>query len=145
MIMSDDDYKPGNELERQSTRIDELERELAAVKDNPEYDCTDAAHPAWWRGHEHTTAVFCQLVNEILDGKPDGGGIASQPWESTRQRLHELVAQLAALDEKIAELAGACRAALKNMIDQCDTSQLDMKVREMLTAALDALDSEGRG
>jgi hypothetical protein len=156
----------------QSIRIAELEAELASLRDDPEFDATDAAHPAWWRGHEHTTAVFCQLVNEILDRKPDGGGIASQPWEATRKRLHELVAQLAALDEKIAELAGACRAAhglldehLAGMIRlghqkrNCGTltesNEQEMsaviadveRVKAMLpiTTALAALDSEGRG
>lgn len=59
--------------------------------DYPELDATDGAHPAWWRGHEHTAEVFCKLVNEILDGKPLGGGIAGQPWEDTRRRLEALV------------------------------------------------------
>lgn len=66
-------------------------KSLEVAEDNPEFDATDAAHPAWWRGHEHTAEVFCKLVNEILDGKPLGGGIAGQPWEDTRRRLEALV------------------------------------------------------
>lgn len=59
--------------------------------DDPELDATDGAHPAWWRGHEHTAEVFCKLANEIMDGKPAGNGIAGEPWESTRRRLEVLV------------------------------------------------------
>lgn len=61
------------------------------VVDDPFYDGTDAAHPAWWRGHDHTTEVFCQLVNAILDGQDDGHGFNYEPWGYTRQRLLMLV------------------------------------------------------
>lgn len=59
--------------------------------DDPELDATDFAHPAWWRGHDHTTAVFCSLVHDILDGKDDGRGVARAPWEPLRRRLLDLV------------------------------------------------------
>jgi len=71
-------------------KCNELTAELAKAKDYPDADGTDFAHPAWWRGHDHTTAVFCQKVNEILDGKDDARGVASEPWESTRRRLLKL-------------------------------------------------------
>ncbi len=58
--------------------------------DDPEVDCTDLAHPAWWRGHEHTVKSMCQMINNILDGKETLSGISSQPWENTRQRLFKL-------------------------------------------------------
>lgn len=58
--------------------------------DDPEADGTDFAHPAWFRGHDHTMAVLCQMINEILDGK-EPSGISNEPWESTRQRVSELV------------------------------------------------------
>lgn len=61
------------------------------VVDDPEADETDYAHPAWWRGHAQSCAVFCQKVNEILDGKDNGHGISNDPWESTRRRLLQLV------------------------------------------------------
>jgi hypothetical protein len=54
---------------------------------------TDAASPAWWRGHDHTTKVFCALVNDILDGKDDGSGVNREPWASTRKRLLGLRAE----------------------------------------------------
>lgn len=33
--------------------------------DNPKFDATDAAHPAWWRGHDRTAKKFEELVNEL--------------------------------------------------------------------------------
>lgn len=61
--------------------------------DDPEFDATDAAHPAWWRGHYHTTDVLCREIHEILDGKPHCG-IAAEPWESVRKRLTAIAAKL---------------------------------------------------
>ena len=55
--------------------------------DIPELDATDGAHPAWWRGHNHTVNVLCQKINEILDGKDNGEGVSSEPWESVRRKL----------------------------------------------------------
>jgi len=57
------------------------------VLDDPELDATDAAHPAWWRGHDHTSQVFCQLVTDILDGKDTGWGFNYEPWHTLRRRL----------------------------------------------------------
>lgn len=62
--------------------------------DDPELDATDLAHPAWWRGHEHSVATECQKINQILDGKDDGRGMAPEPWESTRRRLITLASSL---------------------------------------------------
>jgi hypothetical protein len=73
-------------IKAQAERIRVLEQNI----DVPECDGTDAAHPAWWRGHEQAVASLCQLINQILDGKKRGNGIASEPWESTRNRLHDL-------------------------------------------------------
>lgn len=64
--------------------------EVNVDKDDTLFDGTDCAHPAWWRGYHDATIQFCQHVNKILDGK-DSGGIANEPWESTRRRLLELV------------------------------------------------------
>lgn len=58
--------------------------------DYPDADGTDDAHPAWWRGHQQAALVFCQLMNEILDGKDDGRGFNYEPWHSTRRRLIEV-------------------------------------------------------
>lgn len=47
--------------------------------DDPECDGTDAAHPAWWRGHVQSCAMACAKINEILDGKDDGAGVSNEP------------------------------------------------------------------
>jgi hypothetical protein len=65
--------------------------QVVTIPDDPELDGTDWAHPAWWRGHDHTTKVFCHLVTEILDGKDDGTGVNHEPWHTVRRRLLTLV------------------------------------------------------
>lgn len=35
--------------------------------DNPEWDATDAAHPAWWRGQDHGAASVVREANRLLD------------------------------------------------------------------------------
>lgn len=64
---------------------------LEPIKDCPEMDATNFAHPAWWRGHEHTINVLCQKINQILDGQDDGKGISSEPWESVRRKLLDIM------------------------------------------------------
>jgi len=42
--------------------------------DEPEFDATDGAHPAWWRGEEYGVARVIDIIREALDGeKPDKG------------------------------------------------------------------------
>jgi hypothetical protein len=53
-------------------------------------DGTDAAHPAYWRGHDDSCQQCCALINEILDGVPMSG-MCSEPWESTRWRIFNLM------------------------------------------------------
>lgn len=54
--------------------------------DNPEWDGTDAAHPAWWRGEAYGFGELCRAVNETLDGEAPTG-TCGEPWQSTRLRL----------------------------------------------------------
>lgn len=71
-----------------------------AEQDDPSMDCTDGAHPAWWRGHDHTARVFCQIVTKILDGRDDGQGFNVEPWGTVRQRLLALTEQAAELNAR---------------------------------------------
>lgn len=90
--------------------------EAAVVGDHPDADGTDAAHPAWWRGHEHTAAVFCQKVNELLDGSDDGRGVSNDPWERTRRRLLKLVQalrDLTAADTNLARAVNFCEPTVR--------------------------------
>ena len=36
-------------------------------EDNPFWDCTDAAHPAWWRGHDYITEGYNRELSKILE------------------------------------------------------------------------------
>lgn len=84
--------------------VKEQGQELARLRDDPEQDGTDFAHPAWWRGHEQAVLVMCQTINEVLDGKDDGAGVNYEPWGAVRRRLLKL-AQVAnaAMGEAAAE------------------------------------------
>lgn len=100
------------------------ERDHLKAADNPEWDCTDCAHPAWWRGHEHTAKSMCQIINEILDGEDDGRGVANEPWESTRRRIRDMAVmavKLAAAEQRVREL-------------ECDKARLDW-LKESMEAA----------
>ncbi len=61
------------------------------IPDDPGMDCTDGAHPAWWRGEEYGANAIIREVGEILDGAYDASGVASEPWEGLRRRLLALV------------------------------------------------------
>jgi hypothetical protein len=69
--------------------------------DSPDNDSTDVAHPAWWRAHEYTADVFCREVNAILDGKPETGGISTEPWQSLKVRLHQSRTTSALLEKAV--------------------------------------------
>lgn len=62
----------------------------AVPVDDPEMDSTDFAHPAWWRGYEHSFAMTCREVNDILDGKKANVGTSTHPWQALRQRLYDI-------------------------------------------------------
>lgn len=47
---------------------------LAKLQDNPEWDATDAAHPAWWRGEEYGACQAARLITDVLSGKDVGKG-----------------------------------------------------------------------
>src|SRR5262245_45612514 len=48
--------------EREKVDREKAEADAARLRelDNPEFDATEAAHPAWWRGHNHTAKMFEQ-------------------------------------------------------------------------------------
>lgn len=98
-----------NTLVNVRRQLEEVKKERDALRsaDNPEWDATDAAHPAWWRGHDHTAKVFCQLVNEILNGKDVSAGLSGEPWQTTKMRIAQLRDKLAESEAVVAELREA--------------------------------------
>lgn len=85
--------------------------------DNPDLDGTDFAHPAWVRGNDHGLAVVCQKVNAILDGT-DSNGIASEPWQSLRQRLYDIRTLLGLAKRVITRMPYDCMGRFATTIVQ---------------------------
>jgi hypothetical protein len=83
-----------NMLHAEMEELQRLRSEIEHLRDHPEFDCTDAAHPAWWRGQDHAVRVMCQLVTDLLDGK-EVAGVCNEPWETVRNRIAALVKQAA--------------------------------------------------
>jgi len=43
--------------------------ESYTAEDNPFYDATDGAHPAWWRGSDYSIDRVVETLHNLLDGK----------------------------------------------------------------------------
>lgn len=63
-----------------------------ALRDRPEFDATDAAHPAWWRGNDRGVEATVEIVNAALDGTTQG---------TFQEPLQKLVERIDALREKV--------------------------------------------
>ena len=61
------------------------------IEDNPFWDGTDAAHPAYWRGQDDASAIWAVKLTEWLDGKDDMSGAHHEPWQTIRSRIYALV------------------------------------------------------
>lgn len=58
-----------NELSRANDRLKrELDEARKLNKDDPEWDGTDAAHPAWWRGNDAGCEGTAMQLERHLDG-----------------------------------------------------------------------------
>jgi hypothetical protein len=99
------------------------------LPDNPVWDSTDYAHPAWWRGHQHTAEEFCRLVNEILDGKDDGRGFNYQPWHDTRRRILGLVDALRTLMDTPTDQYGNDVVMLREELDALQSASRALLAR----------------
>ena len=60
--------------------------------DDPTFDKTDWAHPAWFRGCDHGINKTCNLVLEMLDGKHVGPNkfINHEKLQEIYRRINEL-------------------------------------------------------
>ena len=75
--------------------IEGLYKEPLLYPDNPNLDCTDWAHPAWWRGNDAGVASVCKMLHEIIDGKYPTGTVGYEPLEKLRWRIQGLIDQQA--------------------------------------------------
>jgi hypothetical protein len=59
--------------------------------DDPEFDATDAAHPAWWRGCDYGAEMTVQAINQVMDtlesSKEFTGYFGSASLEALKNRL----------------------------------------------------------
>jgi hypothetical protein len=82
---------------------------LAAAKkeslDHPDWDATDAAHPAWWRGNDRGVQATAERIQSALDGSDDGSGvIGSKELERARRGVLALRAENERLKREFAAL-----------------------------------------
>ena len=61
--------------------------------DNPFWDGTDAAHPAYWRGEKRGVEGACERIRDILDDKSHGPPFhfGSPPLSEIAQRIWKLI------------------------------------------------------
>jgi len=82
-------------------------RELLAAQDDPEADGTDAAHTAWWRGHDSGgTGVALALIKVAVAGKTEGT-FASSEVELAAGAIQDLRARLHIAETTRDELSDA--------------------------------------
>ncbi|HSF28848.1 MAG TPA: hypothetical protein VLK82_00025 [Candidatus Tectomicrobia bacterium] len=63
-------------------RLLELERDL---------DCTDFAHPAYWRGTNVATKRVVEILSKAVNGEDDGAGAYGyEPLERLRRRIIQI-------------------------------------------------------
>jgi hypothetical protein len=81
--------------------IGEYEKALEE-KDNPAFDGTDGAHPAWWRGQDAGAKGVIKALTQVLD-KGHVGKFGSPELEALATRVagfRELVVRLADLKKE---------------------------------------------
>jgi len=64
------------------------------LKDTPELDATDAAHPAWWRGNDYGVLQTVSIVNKIMDALESEDSNAEVPRNFGSEELNKLQARL---------------------------------------------------
>lgn len=69
--------------------------ELESRTDDPQWDATDAVHPAWWRGHDFTAKEFARIVTGWLqsEGLDDDGNMQPE-LQAIREQIKRLLAEL---------------------------------------------------
>ncbi|MHA1302516.1 MAG: hypothetical protein ACTSPI_02295 [Candidatus Heimdallarchaeaceae archaeon] len=82
---------------------EEIDR-LRKAHDYPEYDATDDAHPAFWRGSKYSCWQATQLVKDILSGKDTGEGKMNEPAATMRNLILELKKDRDRLEKRVIEL-----------------------------------------
>ncbi len=104
--------------------------------DDPEFDTTDWAHPAWWRGTLYGVHHATRLVENIVSGKETGVGAMNDDADKLRQIVLGLVRNSNMLKRKADSFVGE-RNRLERERDglvrdkdelRCDVEQLRLEV-----------------
>ena len=61
-------------------------------EDNTFWDCTEGAHPAWWRGEEYGAKSMMRMINKWLDQTPDEMmvGVSQPEVQAIKERILEV-------------------------------------------------------
>lgn len=100
-----------DERNRLRERVAELEAENARLRDDPEADGTDYAHPAWWRGNDAGVATLCRAIEALLDGQEPVGAVSGAEWDRVRRRVWELRGENARLRSELDLMTGRFEGA----------------------------------
>lgn len=69
--------------------------EIDRLRDMPDTDASEDAHPAWWRGVDHGCCEAVEVLRKAADGEDDGVGVIGyEPLEALRRRLIAMRAEL---------------------------------------------------
>jgi len=61
-------------------------------EDDPDDDCTDFAHPAYWRGEKDGVRGAVMRIRKVLNGEDDGSGVMGcEELEQLRRDILALV------------------------------------------------------
>lgn len=69
---------------------DDQQAEVERLRDDPECDATDLAHPAWWRGNDAGVHATVEVIRRVLDSGLDGGVSGYKPLQEIRERIERL-------------------------------------------------------
>lgn len=65
--------------------------EAISAREDPQWDGTDFAHPAWWRGEKAGVAGACMRIRQALSG--DVAGVCQDPLQAIRMEVAALLAE----------------------------------------------------
>jgi hypothetical protein len=72
-------------------KLENCVKELENQNDS-EWDATDAAHPAWWRGNDYAYEMVCAKIHKVLAGEDKGeGAFGGKELEDIRRRILKLM------------------------------------------------------
>ena len=95
--------------------------------DDPEMDATDGAHPAWWRGHDHTAVVMLAQAVNALGRVPETG----LHWQGALEAVRVLAQPSDAGAGKAQSIGAEKMRAV--VLALCDTIALDAKQQHQAT------------